>query len=125
MPCERILKDVLNLGVQILRRPKHMIERFGLPHSARSHQGPVDPVCRCTLDRFHDCRQRKHFHRFEIDQWSEDEMNVIRNYDHKFEVIPLLVVVQAGIKNNRPHSFWKGLSSIGIERHEVRLVVDL
>src|SRR5579864_7550880 len=67
-----IVQQVLDLGIQTLRRSQNMIKRFRLPNPPLSVEGLVDLVSRSSFDGIHDLGERENFHGLVIDQRSED-----------------------------------------------------
>lgn len=121
----RIVQQVLDLGIQTLRRSQNMIKRFRLPNSTLSAEGLVDLVSRRSLDGIHDLCERENFHGFVIDERSEDQVNVIRHDDRDLEVELLLVVMQAACEHDRSHSRKKSPPPISAKCDKMLRIIDL
>ena len=121
----RIFQQVLDLGIQTLRRSQNMIKRFGLPDSPLSAEGLVDLVSRSSLDGIHDLCQRTNLHSFIVNERGEDQVNVIRHDDGDFEIELLFVVVQTACERDRSHASRKNPATVSAEGHKMLRIVDL
>jgi hypothetical protein len=121
----RIVQQVLDLGIQTLRRSQNMIKRFRLPNPPLSVEGLVDLVSRSSFDGIHDLGERENFHGLVIDQRSEDQVNVIRHDDRDLEVEPLLVVVQTACEHDGAHVSRQYPAMVSAEGHKMLCVIDL
>src|SRR6266576_188341 len=123
-PPHRIVQQVLNLGIQTLRRSQNMIKRFRLPNSSASMESLVDLVCRSSFHRVHNHRERENFHGFVIDERSEDQVNMIRHDDCDLEVKFFSVVVQTACERDRSHASRKNPATVSAEGDKMLRIVD-
>ncbi len=65
-----------------------------MPNASLPAERLVDLVRGCALNSIHDFRQGINCHRFVVDQWSEDQMDMIGHDDSDFEIELHAVVVQ-------------------------------
>src|SRR5271157_738473 len=124
-PPDRVLQQVLDLRIQTLRRPQHMIKRLGLPNPALAAENLIDLVGRRAFHRVHDLGQGIDFHRLGVYQRREDHMHMIRHHDRDAQIESLSVVMETAFQYAGTHRLWKDPSVIGAEGHEVLAVIAL
>jgi len=101
------------------------IERFRLPNPASSPKRAVDKLCRCTLDCSHNLSQRIDLVLRGIDQWGENEVNVI-GHDHcGVKEMFRVVVMKTTSQNDRSSILRKNPPLKCAESHKVPLEVPL
>ena len=121
----RIGEQVLDLGIQTLRRPQHVIKRLRLPNSPLPPESLVDPMSRCSFDRIHDLGQRADLHSFVVSQRGKDQMNMIRHHHGDAEVELLSIVMQAGFENDRTNALRKRPPPLRAKSHKMLSVFHL
>ncbi len=120
-----IIQQVLDLGIQALRRSHDMVNRFRLPQSPLPAESLVDSVSRYSFDRIHDFRQGADFHSVVVGQRGKDQVNMIRHRNRHPKVELLSVVMQAGLDNDGTGVFWKCQAMVCAKCHKMRFLIDL
>jgi hypothetical protein len=121
----RIVQQVLDLGIQTLRRSQNMVKRFRLPNSPVSVESFVDLMSRSSFHRIHDLCKRENFHGFVIYQRSEDQVNMIRHDNRNLEVELFSVVMQTAFKHDRSHVSRKNPPPISAKCYKMLRVINL